>query len=124
MMKSEFTERTKYIPSDEEYAEIEESYYDFPGQKDEFCKAWLKDKRSGAWEKEYNLRKQIRELNREIKAKNTELQTACNISKEFSEKYFEAKAQNKALQADNTILRNRIAADAKKNPQIRYTALA
>ena len=38
MMMNEFTERTGYKPSSEEYHFIEESYYDFPGGKDAFCK--------------------------------------------------------------------------------------
>lgn len=43
MMMSEFTERTGFEPSFEEYREIEEAYYSFDGNKDEFCKAWVKD---------------------------------------------------------------------------------
>jgi len=65
-MKSEFTERTKYNPTDEEYAEIEESYYEFDGNKDEFCRAWLKDQKSGAWAKEFKLRHTIRSMATEI----------------------------------------------------------
>ena len=59
MMIHEFTERTKYTPSTEEYRYIEESYYDSNLYKDDFCKAWLKAKRSGAWETELRLRKTI-----------------------------------------------------------------
>lgn len=61
MMVQEFTERTKYEPTTEEYRYIEESYYDFDGDKDEFCKQWLKDKKSGKWELEYRLRKSLDE---------------------------------------------------------------
>ena len=56
MMMSEFIDRTGCEPSYEEYHYIEESYYEFKGNKDEFCKAWLKDKRDGHWEKELKLR--------------------------------------------------------------------
>ena len=59
MMIHEFTARTKYNPTPEEYHYIEESYYDSRLFKDEFCKAWLKLKRSGAWETELRLRKII-----------------------------------------------------------------
>ena len=60
MMMQEFTERTKYNPTAEEYHYIEESYYEFEGtSKDEFCKQWLKDKKSGKWELEYRLRKSL-----------------------------------------------------------------
>ena len=61
MMVQEFTERTKYEPTIEEYRYIEESYYDFNGNKDEFCKQWLKDKNSSRWETEYQLRKALAE---------------------------------------------------------------
>ena len=61
MMAQEFTERTKYEPSAEEYRYIEESYYDFDSGKDEFCEQWLKDKNSGKWELEYRLRKSLDE---------------------------------------------------------------
>lgn len=62
MMQREFTARTNYTPSDEEYGFIEESYYDFNGYKDAFCKAWLEDKASGRWDKELTLRKRIRQV--------------------------------------------------------------
>lgn len=40
MMMNEFTERTGFEPTAEEYAEIEEQYYGFAGDKDAFCKCW------------------------------------------------------------------------------------
>lgn len=40
MMMSEFTERTGFEPTAEEYAEIEEQYYSFDGDKDAFCRHW------------------------------------------------------------------------------------
>ena len=42
MMMSEFIVRTGFEPSYEEYAEIEEAYYNFDGDKNAFCKAWVK----------------------------------------------------------------------------------
>ena len=42
MMISEFTERTGITPTEREYAAIEEMYYNFPGDKDEFCARWCK----------------------------------------------------------------------------------
>lgn len=59
MMMSEFIERTGYQPSNEEYAHIEESYYTFPGNKDEFCAQWKKDYRDGHWERELTLRRRM-----------------------------------------------------------------
>lgn len=40
MMMSEFIERTGFEPTAEEYAEIEEQYYSFNGDKDAFCVNW------------------------------------------------------------------------------------
>ena len=72
MMIHEFTQRTKYEPTFEEYHYIEESYYEFDGNKDEFCKAWLKDKKSGAWAKELKLRMMIDAQKAEYEAKIAE----------------------------------------------------
>ena len=41
MMLSEFVERTGFEPLAFEYAKIEEAYYDFDGDKDAFCKAFV-----------------------------------------------------------------------------------
>ena len=42
MLYSEFYERTGVEVDSQEYAAIEECYYHFPGDKDEFCAAWCK----------------------------------------------------------------------------------
>ena len=42
MLVSEFIDRTGYRPTAEEYADIEEAYYVFNGNKDAFCRAWSK----------------------------------------------------------------------------------
>ena len=42
MMMSEFIDRTGFEPTAKEYAKIEETYYDFDGDKDAFCKAFVK----------------------------------------------------------------------------------
>lgn len=59
MLMSEFVGRTGYQPSNEEYAHIEESYYTFPGDKNEFCAQWKKDYRDGHWERELTLRRRM-----------------------------------------------------------------
>lgn len=41
MLMTEFIERTGFEPTYEEYAKIEDAYYDFAGSKDAFCKAFL-----------------------------------------------------------------------------------
>ena len=45
MMMSEFTERTGIEPTAEEYGMIEEMYYEFDGDKNEFCKDFVKKNR-------------------------------------------------------------------------------
>lgn len=42
MLLSEFIDRVGYQPTAEEYAEIEQAYYVFDGDKDAFCRAWRK----------------------------------------------------------------------------------
>lgn len=42
MMISEFIARTKFEPTAEEYREIEEQYYQFEGDKDKFCRSWVR----------------------------------------------------------------------------------
>ena len=44
MMIEEFTTLTGYKPTFEEYREIEQSYYDFDGDKQEFCALWTLNK--------------------------------------------------------------------------------
>ena len=43
MMKSEFIERVGLKPTDKEYEQIEQSYYNFDGNKDEFCKYFIEN---------------------------------------------------------------------------------
>lgn len=69
MMMSEFVERTGYQPSNEEYAHIEESYYTFPGNKDEFCAQWKKDYKDGHWERELTLRRRMAAMQAECTAR-------------------------------------------------------
>ena len=62
MMMKEFTERTGIEPTNEEYAEIEKDYYEFDGDKNEFCKVWKKEK-GMAWIAQQRLEK-IEQLNK------------------------------------------------------------
>lgn len=64
MMMQEFTERTGFEPMFDEYKEIEEAYYSFNGNKDEFCADWMKN---GGPEKIAEARvKKIEQLNSRI----------------------------------------------------------
>lgn len=73
MMIQEFIDRTGFEPTHEEYLKIEEAYYEFNGNKDEFCKAFVA---IGGEKKVYaeraaeieRLRSQLVELEKEFKA--------------------------------------------------------
>lgn len=105
MMMSEFIDRTGYTPSMEEYGYIEESYYDFPGNKDEFCKAWLKDKRDGHWEREMMLRKKLVDQDKANAAKIAEMEENLNFyrpyfdrSREYAKQLEDANSKLERLQ--------------------------
>ena len=91
MMIHEFIERTKYNPSDEEYHYIEESYYeaDTP-YKDEFCKQWLKDKKSGKWDMEYKFRKLLDQQKAEYEEKLREAEENLDFYRKEFKKGYEA----------------------------------
>lgn len=42
MLKSEFTARTGFTPTDKIYRQIEREYYESDLDKDAFCKQWLR----------------------------------------------------------------------------------
>lgn len=73
MMMNEFVERTGFQPTTEEYTKIEEAYYDFDGDKDAFCKAFVEQ---GGEKKVYQarvteiarLKSQVVELKKMFKA--------------------------------------------------------
>lgn len=44
MTPKEFTDRTGYLPTEEEYKQIENMYMNTDLDKDEFCKAWKSNK--------------------------------------------------------------------------------
>ena len=85
MMYSEFYERTKIEVSFEEYHFIEESYYEFDGNKDEFCKAWLKDRKTGKWAMELRLRKMIEDQKKEYEARLAEKEETLEFYRGFAD---------------------------------------
>lgn len=85
MMYSEFVERTNIEVSNEEYGFIEESYYEFEGNKDEFCKAWLKAKKNGMWEMELKFRKRMSDMNAAHKVEIEEIKKNLDNYKEAFE---------------------------------------
>lgn len=77
MMISEFIERTGFEPTYDEYLRIEEAYYDFDGDKDAFCKAFVAN---GGEQKVYQRRADyIHEL--ESKIVDTEKAHKAEIAK-------------------------------------------
>lgn len=72
MMLQEFIDRTGFEPTYEEYRKIEEAYYEFSGNKDDFCKAFVAN---GGEKKVYaartaeieRLRSQMVEMDKEFK---------------------------------------------------------
>ena len=101
MMMSEFIERTGYEPDLEEYHYIEESYYEFPGNKDEFCKQWLKDNKDGHWQREMSLMKAMDQM----KAQYEENLKEQEENLEFYRPYFEKayKAEKELAEATNKL---------------------
>jgi len=101
MMMSEFIERTGYQPSGEEYHYIEESYYEFDGDKNAFCKQWLKDQKDGHWAKELRLRKQMDEMKAQMQAVIDEKEeNLVFYRKEFQKGY---EAQRKLMLAEEKL---------------------
>lgn len=103
MMMSEFIERTGYEPSYDEYQLIVESYYDFDGDKNAFCKQWKKDLKNGTWAKELMLRRAIVDLRNMYEAKIEEVES----DKNFYRDYF---YQTQALQNENNALKAKLEA--------------
>lgn len=96
MMMSEFTERTGYTPTYEEYHYIEESYYEFDGNKDEFCKAWKKDQKDGHWAKELRLRKAMDEMKAEMQKEIDEREDNLNFYRPYFQRAWDAEKELKA----------------------------
>jgi hypothetical protein len=97
MMIQEFTARTNYQPEYEEYKYIEESYYEFDGDKDAFCQQWKKDKKSGKWDLELRLRKAIDQQKAEYEAKLAEKEETIEFYRPYFDRAREAEAKLKEL---------------------------
>lgn len=102
MMIQEFAARTNITPSSEEYHYIEQSYYDFDGNKDEFCKQWLKDIENGKWALELRLRKAIDEQKAEYEEQLKEQEGYLVFYREQFNKY--RKAQEKLDKLNKRII--------------------
>ena len=97
MMMSEFIERTGYEPSYEEYHYIEESYYEFPGNKDEFCKQWKKDQKDGHWQRELSLMKAMDHMKAEYEEKIKEQEDSLKFYRQQMDEKREFAKQNEEM---------------------------
>lgn len=98
MMMSEFIERTEYEPTYEEYHHIEESYYEFDGNKDEFCKQWKKDYKDGHWAKELKLRMQMEAERADYKNHLAEQEETIAFYRPYFDRAYKAEKELKEAQ--------------------------
>lgn len=91
MMMSEFIERTGFEPTAEEYAQIEEDYYEFSGDKNAFCKDFLKNKGvekliRGRASKIEELKKELEDMEKKLEAEKKAAEKEINSLKEQLDK--------------------------------------
>lgn len=110
MMMSEFIARTKFEPTAEEYQQIEEQYYQFEGNKDQFCRSWVRHGGIQRLSRERvrkinDLKKQLEELN---KTYNEDMQfyedRDAKLCKELNDTRAEKKAALDKLSAIRSVL--------------------
>ena len=98
MMLSEFVERTGFEPLPFEYEKIEAAYYDFDGDKDAFCKAFVE---GDGERKIYQARAaEIDRLNGKILEMD---KTAKKDGEEYERRVAGLEAQLKAQQPEETV---------------------
>lgn len=80
MMMNEFTERTGIEPTAEEYGMIEEMYYEFNGEKNDFCRDFVEKNRMLEVQREIvaAVREKVEDLRKDLVATDKELHTARN----------------------------------------------
>lgn len=91
MMMSEFIERTDFEPTAEEYSQIEEAYYEFSGDKNAFCKDFLKNKGverliRGRASKIEELKKELEDMEKKLEAEKKASEKEINSLKEQLDK--------------------------------------
>lgn len=105
MMKSEFTERTGFEPTEAEYREIEAEYMGCDIDKDEFCKTW---KKQGGIQRLMRLRaRRIEELEAElVKKKNDYDRMDAQYCKKINRLNGEKNSELNILKHDNEVLKS------------------
>lgn len=94
MLLEEFEARTHFYPTDDLYRVIEEEYTNFAGDKDEFCKAYLKNK-DGIAEK---IQRQA--LQNSIRDAEEKLHEMQELQKKIAELEMEKEAVQKRLERE------------------------
>lgn len=105
MMKSEFTERTGFEPTEAEYREIEAEYMGCDIDKDEFCKTW---KKQGGIQRLMRLRaRRIEELEAElVKKKNDYDRMDTQYCEKINRLNGEKNSELNILKHDNEVLKS------------------
>ena len=105
MMKSEFTERTGFEPTEAEYREIEAEYMGCDIDKDEFCKTW---KKQGGIQRLMRLRaRRIEELEAElVKEKNDYDRMDAQYCEKINRLNDEKNSELNILKHDNEVLKS------------------
>lgn len=105
MMKSEFTERTGFEPTEAEYREIEAEYMGCDIDKDEFCKTW---KKQGGIQRLMRLRaRRIEELEAElVKKKNDYDRMDVQYCEKINRLNGEKNSELNILKHDNEVLKS------------------
>lgn len=105
MMKSEFTERTGFEPTEAEYREIEAEYMGCDIDKDEFCKTW---KKQGGIQRLMRLRaRRIEELETElVKKKNDYDRMDAQYCEKINRLNDEKNSELNILKHDNEVLKS------------------
>ena len=105
MMKSEFTERTGFEPTEAEYREIEAEYMGCDIDKDEFCKIW---KKQGGIQRLMRLRaRRIEELKAElVKEKNDYDRMDTQYCEKINRLNDEKNSELDILKHDNEVLKS------------------
>lgn len=105
MMKSEFTERTGFEPTEAEYREIEAEYMGCDIDKDEFCKTW---KKQGGIQRLMRLRaRRIEELEAElVKKKNDYDRMGAQYCEKINRLNGEKNSELNILKHDNEVLKS------------------
>lgn len=105
MMKSEFTERTGFEPTEAEYREIEAEYMGCDIDKDEFCKIW---KKQGGIQRLMRLRaRRIEELEAElVKEKNDYDRMDAQYCEKINRLNDEKNSELDILKHDNEVLKS------------------